>query len=310
MYPLISIIIPTYNRAHLIGETLDSILAQTYTNWECLITDDGSTDNSIAVIQEYVNKDTRFKLFTRPANRPKGANACRNIGLENAVGEYIVFFDSDDLMTPDHLQVKIDGMLTNQCDYVITRTKFFNVDKPLGANNYRFNQYELTPYNYISQAVNWLTYDVCLKSEIAKKLNFNEALQSGQEFNYFSKLVYISTNYKFIDQVVSLRRYHTDSIRSKLDSSFKKAQGSFQAKWRTYLDIRAIAERKVRVVLLKKCLFLILDHGSKIITDTFKFYRAIFREYSWRGFYFIGMLISLKLFGKGHFFYKKIISNY
>ena len=83
--PLVSIIIPTFNRAHLIGETLDSILAQTYTHWECLITDDGSTDNSIEIIQEYVTKDTRFKLFTRPANRPKGANACRNIGLEKAV---------------------------------------------------------------------------------------------------------------------------------------------------------------------------------------------------------------------------------
>ena len=89
---LISIIIPTYNRAHLIGETLDSVLAQTYPHWECLFIDDGSTDNSIEVIQAYTKQDKRMKLFTRPAHRMKGANACRNIGLENAVGEYIVFF--------------------------------------------------------------------------------------------------------------------------------------------------------------------------------------------------------------------------
>ena len=61
--PLVSIIIPTFNRAHLIGETLNSVLAQTYPYWECIIIDDGSTDNSKKIIGEYVKKDFRFHYY-------------------------------------------------------------------------------------------------------------------------------------------------------------------------------------------------------------------------------------------------------
>src|SRR5690554_8063110 len=112
--PLISIIIPTFNRAHLIGETLDSILAQTYQNWECVVVDDGSTDNTDEVMAAYMAKDARFQYHHRPPEKTKGANACRNAGLDLAAGEYIVFFDSDDLMTPDHLKVKISAIQAHQ----------------------------------------------------------------------------------------------------------------------------------------------------------------------------------------------------
>ena len=73
---LISIIIPTYNRAHLIGETLNSLLAQTYKDWECIIVDDGSTDDTNNVVEEYVAQDNRFIFVYRPRDRRKGANAC------------------------------------------------------------------------------------------------------------------------------------------------------------------------------------------------------------------------------------------
>src|SRR5690606_32106120 len=163
---LVSVIIPTYNRAHLISETLDSILAQSYTHWECIVVDDGSTDDSQRVFDSYANKDSRFQFLKRPNTKPKGANTCRNIGLGTAKGEYIVFFDSDDLMTVDHLEVKINGMKDSGCDYVITRTKFFNSDNTQIDKYYNFDQYDITPYNYVAQNINWLTYDVCIKSKI------------------------------------------------------------------------------------------------------------------------------------------------
>ena len=71
---LISIIIPTYNRASVIEDTLNSLVLQTYTNWECLIVDDGSKDDSIKIIENYAIEDKRFKLLERPKNKPKGAN--------------------------------------------------------------------------------------------------------------------------------------------------------------------------------------------------------------------------------------------
>ncbi|PKB17456.1 glycosyltransferase family 2 protein [Flavobacterium sp. 5] len=106
--PLVSIIIPTYNRAHLIGETLDSVLVQTYTNWECIVVDDGSTDNSEEIIGKYVKKNGRILYEKRPANKLKGPSSCRNYGVEKSVGEYVIFLDSDDILEPFCLEQRID----------------------------------------------------------------------------------------------------------------------------------------------------------------------------------------------------------
>jgi glycosyltransferase involved in cell wall biosynthesis len=104
---MISIIIPMYNRATLVGETLDSVFAQTYQDWECLVVDDGSTDNSVEVVQKYVDNDSRFKLLIRPDDRIKGAPTCRNIGWENSNGEIIIFFDSDDVIDSQYFETVV-----------------------------------------------------------------------------------------------------------------------------------------------------------------------------------------------------------
>ncbi len=95
--PLVSIVIPTYNRADLIRETLQSIQKQTYWNWECIIVDDGSTDNTIEYILDIIKIDKRIKIYKRD-NKRKGAPSCRNIGIHKSIGDYIIFLDSDDLM--------------------------------------------------------------------------------------------------------------------------------------------------------------------------------------------------------------------
>lgn len=105
--PLISIIIPVFNRASIIGETLKSVLNQSYSNWECIIIDDGSTDETVSVVEEYVQGDNRFKFFMRPQNRKKGASPCRNFGLEKAQGHFIQFLDSDDLLEKSKFEEQI-----------------------------------------------------------------------------------------------------------------------------------------------------------------------------------------------------------
>jgi len=113
MSSLVSIIIPTYNRAHLISETLDSIVAQTYTNWECIIVDDGSTDDTSVVLENYLN-DKRFNFYKRTNNRKKGPSSCRNIGIENAKGNLIMFLDSDDLITTVCLENRLKFVNNNE----------------------------------------------------------------------------------------------------------------------------------------------------------------------------------------------------
>ncbi|MBO3099915.1 glycosyltransferase family 2 protein [Gelidibacter sp. DF109] len=308
---MVSIIMPTYNRAHLITETLDSIIAQSYIHWECLVIDDGSSDNTMVVINKYTNRDSRIKLFCRPESKPKGANACRNIGLEKAQGNYVVFFDSDDLMTENHLEVKVHAMQKYNCDYVITRTEYFNHTSEKLRNYYNFEDFKISKYNYIAQNINWLTLDICIKRDLATRIRFNEALQSGQEYNYFSILVHHSTHAYFIDKVVSLRLYHTDSIRGRIDNEQKLLSGAFKSKWLTYLDLKEITEKEIRVLLLEKCLFYMAKgRNMGYAPKKIDFIKALFSELHVKAIYFFPMWLSFKVSeDKGYFFYKKLIGH-
>ncbi|GGH46026.1 glycosyltransferase family 2 protein [Mangrovimonas yunxiaonensis] len=306
----VSIIIPAYNRAHLIGETLESILAQTYANWECIIVDDGSTDNTVKMVSSYVANDNRFKLFERPNTRLKGANTCRNIGLEQAQGDYVVFFDSDDLMTPDHLETKIQAIEIGDFDYCITKTEYFNYDTDCLAEYYKFDTCEITPYNYVSQMINWLTLDVCIKVSIAKSISFNENLQSGQEYNYYCKLVHKSVNASFIDKVVSLRRHHEQSIRAGLDDKFKLTQSYCRAKWHTYLDIKHQANKETRLLLLCICLHATYKERQILVAEKKLFYWQVFKELGIRGMFLGPMLWSYNVFGKGYVFRKELFKAF
>ena len=119
--PLVSVIIPTYNRALLIGETLDSVLAQTYQNWECIIVDDGSSDNTDKVVSEYVQKDSRFIIIYRPEKKLKGASPCRNFGFTNSKGDYVIFLDSDDWLLPHCLMDRVSFMKKKPTsDFLVT----------------------------------------------------------------------------------------------------------------------------------------------------------------------------------------------
>lgn len=116
---LISIIIPTYNRAVVIQKALDSVIAQTYINWECIVVDDGSTDATLEVLKKYNEQDSRILFFKRE-RLPKGAPTCRNIGLEHAKGDYVIFLDSDDYLLPFCLEQRIKTF--NQypdCDFLV-----------------------------------------------------------------------------------------------------------------------------------------------------------------------------------------------
>lgn len=110
---LISIITPSYNCAHYIGKTIESIQAQTYKNWELLITDDCSTDGSREIISEYIKEDPRIKLFTLNAN--SGAGIARNNSIREAEGRFIAFCDSDDRWYPDKLEKQLQYMSENRC---------------------------------------------------------------------------------------------------------------------------------------------------------------------------------------------------
>lgn len=113
---MISIIIPTYNRAYIIRRTLNSLVAQEYKEWECLVVDDASTDETVRVVEDYVVRDNRFRFCKN--RRKKGAQGARNTGIMEARGEWVVLFDSDNEMKPNFLTHVAKYSSNKECDVI------------------------------------------------------------------------------------------------------------------------------------------------------------------------------------------------
>ncbi|WP_417370989.1 glycosyltransferase family 2 protein [Gelidibacter japonicus] len=210
--PLVSIIIPTFNRAHLIGETLDSVLAQTYQNWECIVVDDGSADGTNVMLAEYCEKDERIQYFKRPVDKPKGANACRNFGYENSKGEYIQWFDSDDLMHPDKLKIKIKHALAEAAD-IIVDTHTIEKTITLGENpNIEVFESEDFYVDYILGKKPVITNDVMVRQSVVGSLRFDENLHKAQEYEFFTRLFAQHLKYCFVDLPLTYYKKSIDSI--------------------------------------------------------------------------------------------------
>lgn len=117
--PGVSIIVPVYNAESYLGRCLDSILAQTLADWECVCVDDGSTDGSPAILKEYAEKDSRFVVIRRQNG---GVASARNTGLDAARGEYIGFVDSDDWIEPETYELALNAARQSGADLVQWRS--------------------------------------------------------------------------------------------------------------------------------------------------------------------------------------------
>lgn len=210
---LVSIVIPTYNRAHLIGETLDSILAQTYTNWECIIVDDGSTDNTDEVVGAYVQKDARFKYFHRPDTHLPGGNGARNFGFLQSKGEYVNFLDSDDIFHPKKIEIKIQKVIKFDCDVVISKhtydEKELNLKKDEKFSLLISNNFDI---DFILSRNQILIGDPLIKSNFIKNSLFDENLRRGQDHDFFIRLFRNNIKYCLLDFKLYLIKVTPKSI--------------------------------------------------------------------------------------------------
>lgn len=112
---LVSILMPVYNSGTFVHSAIESVIAQTYKNWELLCVDDGSSDNSVEILRSYVSKDSRIKYFTQ---ENKGPLLARRLGFENSLGDYIIYLDSDDEYSPDNLESLVSRIQETDADTV------------------------------------------------------------------------------------------------------------------------------------------------------------------------------------------------
>ena len=232
------------------------MIAQTYQNWECIVVDDGSTDATDELMGFYCERDTRIQYNHRPEVRPKGANACRNFGFEISEGEYVIWFDSDDIMLSDKLEFQIESLTDINFDFSVSRFDNIINGNIIPENGFDQNlNYKINAENYLRMNIFWGTIDVLLRRKIVKNMRFSEHLMSGQEYNFFSKLLLFNNSKGiFINKSLSYRRLHNESIQAEQAKNNKLyLLNKYSIFYTTYKDIHRYANQDVRVFLLKRC---------------------------------------------------------
>ena len=195
--PLFSIIVPTYNRAHLITKTIDSVLAQTFRDYEIIVIDDKSTDNTYDVLRLYI-KNQSVHYFLNEQNYERAIS--RNRGIDEAKGKYISLLDSDDILFPDCLKHAAEFLSANpncvffHCKYVFVNEKHEIIDKqtyPKSDNAFK----EIMKGNYISNI------GFFLLTETARKLRVDEnpEFRGVEDYDFIIRAIAESGGAKKID---------------------------------------------------------------------------------------------------------------
>lgn len=211
---MISIIIPVYNVAPYLGQCLESVHRQTYTDWECLLIDDGSTDTSGEICDEWAKKDTRFHVVHQQNG---GVSKARNAGIDNAKGEYIVFVDSDDWIEPEHLSNLVVG---KDSDLVVAGVKHvysnnkIEIKQPKSLKSFQIIKENIHDYVYLNREfLLYAPYAKLFHTSIIKNkvVKFQEECSYGEDLLFNIQYLYYANN---IFQVTDSSYFYRHSVNS------------------------------------------------------------------------------------------------
>lgn len=216
---LISIIIPVFNVETYLRKCLDSIIGQTYGNFEAILINDGSTDKSLEICQEYSKRDGRFVVFSQ-AN--EGVSAARNKGLSVARGNYITFVDSDDSIHSDYLQILYNNIKIEDADMSLCTWSRSDKNEPIGDESINIWNQEETFYKYFKfHEIDGNVYAKLYKKECMKNITFDEKLKIGEDQIFVIQI--LEQCKKVVFQKISLYTYlirNTSAMNSALDSRY------------------------------------------------------------------------------------------
>lgn len=208
---LISIIVPVYNTEKYLDQCIQSVLAQTYTNWELLLIDDGSTDSSGAICDKYAAEDKRIRVFHKENG---GVSSARNLGLDNAQGEWISFVDADDWIDKQCYQMVLDAHTDDEVDLVTSDINLIYENK---ASKIRMHQWsdskEQSFVEYLSKTwlcPGWILVRYHLFKN--KEMRFPDQISIFEDFHLFVRLLFFSRKVAHIDR--PLYCYRRDNVTS------------------------------------------------------------------------------------------------
>ena len=231
----ISIIAASYNYEDYIKETIESVLSQTYQNWEMIIVDDGSKDNSVNVIKEYCEKDSRIKLFQHENGVNKGLSETIKLGIKSSKGEWIAFVESDDTITPDYLEKKVniiskyndvefifnDINMFGEQDAVSEYDRYFKKQKKLlGKMKFPSNFVKLFKHNNLNPIPTFSC--VMVKKDIIENIDFESPIKKALDLYIWLQLA--KNKFYFIDEKLTNWRMHKSSYINAVPISEEEQQ--------------------------------------------------------------------------------------
>lgn len=240
---MISIIIPVYNAQAYLDECIQSIVDQTYKDWECILINDGSTDDSKIICNKWGNKDKRI-IVIHQSN--KGVSIARNKGLDMAKGKYVTFIDSDDWVSPTYLE---DLIISNESDLIVSGLTKYDYNHnyksyiPNKNQTFSFNKEEASYFVELNEK--FLVFGPCAKlykTEIINKNNirFPQLCSLGEDlefnFEYLDKINKVTTittsNYYYriigsntLSTIIRLEQFEQDYKQWKIQKAFYEKKG-------------------------------------------------------------------------------------
>jgi glycosyltransferase involved in cell wall biosynthesis len=313
MKSLISIIIPTYNRAHFIAETLDSIIAQTYTNWECIIVDDGSIDNTSEIIRKYIEKDNRFQFYNRPREKLKGPNSCRNYGFDLSTGDYINWFDSDDLYLPNALLTWLNQFTIN-IDVVVAKLERIDYETKFKINESRILSNTVIEDYFTGKISYYVCGPLWKRSFLEQQTElFDESIGNLDDWDFNLRMLYMDPKIAYFNAPLIQYRIHENSLSNEINKlNFQELMSEFNAREKHLALIKM--NKKANLLVLRtfdkeRCKYilraaLVLRHSEKaylykiLLTKQIKVFdiKGIFKTS-------IGF-VAFYLFNRGYSFFK------
>ncbi|GAA5186427.1 glycosyltransferase family 2 protein [Ferrimonas gelatinilytica] len=248
---LVSVIMPCYNSERFVAESINSVLKQSYSNWELIVVDDCSTDMTASILEEFSSKDSRIKLYRNSDN--SGAAVTRNAAIEMASGKYVAFLDSDDIWNENKLKVQIEFMRNKDINFSFTSYSTISEDGVIGTNVIDANSMGTVGYNdMLSKRATIGCSTVVIKKRIigSKRMPL---IRTGQDYAFWLSILKDGESATCLKTVLTYYRIVNGSISS---NKLKKAK----RQWQIYREIEGLS--------FSIALFHFANYG----------YRAIFRK--------------------------------
>jgi len=191
----VSVIIPLYNREQLVIETLQSVKVQTYDNFECIVIDDGSNDNSMQSARTFCQNDSRF-IIEKRISSIKGACVCRNEGIDKATGQYLMFLDSDDLLSKECIEQRVWRFEKYpEFDFIVNQVGLFRHSTSSVDQLWSSLKHEDDVHAFVNSE-GWQTSSTFFKTQFVKQYRFDARAMSYQDVDFHLRVLLDGPSYK------------------------------------------------------------------------------------------------------------------